>query len=127
MFSRHVCDQLAAHIEGQLGAREARKVERHLSQCERCRTDRERVRLGKAVLHHLPLVAAPDGVWASIEGALPVLRSLGSQAIRRLRLMFAMLVLLALAAASYWTLGQRRGMRWDVVRIQGTPAVGAKA
>ena len=127
MFSRHVSDQLAAHLEGQLGAKEARKVERHLSQCERCRSDCERVRLGKAALNDLPPAHAPDVIWASIEAALPGLSLRGSPAIRRLRLVFTTLALVAVAGASYWTLAQRRGVRWDVVRIEGTPAVGAKA
>jgi FecR protein/Putative zinc-finger len=127
MFSRHIWHQLAAHLEGQLGSREARKVERHLNQCELCRGERERVRLGRAALNYLPAAQAPDTVWTSIEAALPGLRSRSFPAMRRRRLAFAMTALLALAGASYWTAAHRRGMRWDVVRIQGTPAVGAKA
>ena len=61
MFTRHVSRQLAAHLDGQLAPPEARQVELHLAQCARCRAECEQVRLGMAILEHLPLVEAPDG------------------------------------------------------------------
>lgn len=127
MFNRHVSRQLAAHLEGRLGPADAAKMERHLAGCERCRDERELVRMGKTALNHLPAVHAPDAIWSSIEAALPRLKSRGSPAIRPRRLAFALLGLTVLAGAWYWSaFAHRPGMRWDVVRIQGAPGVDAK-
>ncbi|MGH9720234.1 MAG: zf-HC2 domain-containing protein, partial [Bryobacteraceae bacterium] len=70
MFDRHISGNLAAHIDGQLTARASEQAEIHLARCPRCRSDLEDVRIGMAMLEHLPVAAAPEGLWTSIEGAL---------------------------------------------------------
>lgn len=74
MFSRHITDQLAAHIDGQLTAADARVVTRHLEECAACRAEREQVQAGMDFVARLPLAAAPDGIWTAIEAAAPRVR-----------------------------------------------------
>jgi len=122
----HVTRQLAAHIDGELASREARRVELHVAECERCRTEREQVRFGMSMLDHLPAAQAPDAIWAAIEAALPRHRPHRSLPFRRWRLALAALAVAAVAGAVYWTVARRPEARWEVVRIHGAPAIGAK-
>lgn len=124
MFTRHVSSQLAAYLDGELGSREARRLETHLERCQRCRRERELVRSGLAMLDSLPPVPAPDSIWLAIEAALPEVRSPEWQFRRRWRLALAMLAVLTVTGIAYWS-RYRPGTSWELMRIQGTPVVGA--
>ncbi len=126
MLRRHVSRQLAAHIDGKLAAIHLPRVELHLARCERCRTEREMVRFGMLSLDHLSTAQAPDAIWVSIDRALSQHRPRQSQSLRPWRLAFAALVLVAVAGAMYWKVGRRPETRWEVVQIQGAPAIGTK-
>jgi predicted anti-sigma-YlaC factor YlaD len=126
MFSRHVAGQLAAHIDDRLTQPGARQVEVHLAQCAQCRAEREQVKFGMDVLDRLPRVEAPATIWLSIEAALREQRSPKMSAARRWRLAFAGTAVLALLCVVYSIVAHQAGMRWDVVRIDGSPTVDAK-
>jgi len=115
MFTKHVSQQLAALIDGQLNARAAEQAERHAAQCARCRAEREQVRFGMEVLRRLPAVEAPDTVWASIEAALEEHRSRQVWAIRWWRLAFAAALILALAGGLYWNSVRSQWIETDSV------------
>ena len=125
MFTRHVSRQLAALIDGELAEQEARQVEIHATQCERCRTEREQVSFGMEILEQLPLVEAPDAIWMSIEAALQEHRSRKTWAVHWWRLAFVASLVLTLAVGVYWRAARQSGMRWEVVRLDGSHIRGA--
>ncbi len=117
MFSRHVSRELAAYADRELG--NAVDVERHIGQCALCREEFEQVQFGMAMIEHLPSVDAPPAIWASIKTAIdakPREKPIWRWA-------FAAAVLLTVAGIAYW---RAPAPQWDVVRIEGTPIVGAK-
>jgi hypothetical protein len=126
MFTRHISEQIAAHLDGELAPRKAQQAELHLGQCARCRAEREQVRIGMAVLEDLPVVEAPEAMWASIAAALQQSRSRKAPAVGQWRLAFASAVVLAVIGVAYWAVTRPSGMRWEVVRREGSPTVGAK-
>ncbi|MBV9267951.1 MAG: zf-HC2 domain-containing protein [Acidobacteriaceae bacterium] len=129
MFSKHVSSLLAAYIDGQLRAREARRVTLHLEHCEHCRRERELVESGMSAVEHLSLVHAPDAIWTAIEAALPSRPLWQTQRNPAWRFVFATLVFILLAGAGFWVFEQRihrPGMAWELRPIQGTPVVNAK-
>jgi hypothetical protein len=68
----------------------------------------EREQIGREMMEHLPLVQAPDAIWASIEASLDEHRS---PARRRWLWAFAATAVLALLAIGYWSVGHRAG-KW---------------
>lgn len=126
MFTRHISRRLAAHLDGQLPQPKAQQTELHLGQCPRCRAERDQVVRGIALLEHLPPVEAPEAIWSSIEQALQQNRLRRSPTVSPWRWAFVATVLLALAGAAWWRLADRSGTAWEVVRIEGSPLVGAK-
>jgi hypothetical protein len=125
MFTRHLSRQLAAYIDGELSGRRTQQTERHMSQCARCRFDCEQVRRGMAAMHGLPSVGTPEEIWPPIEAALRQHRRGERLTGARWRLAAAAAVLLALAGAAAWRVTHPSGTRWAVVRLDGSPVVGA--
>jgi hypothetical protein len=126
MFTRHVSRRLAAYIDGELPERSAQQVERHMRQCVQCRFDCEQVRRGMAAVHHLPSAGTPADMWPAIEVAFRQRRTGKSSTGGRWRLAIAAAVLLLpLAGAAAWRLTHPSGSRWAVVRLDGSPVVGA--
>jgi FecR protein len=78
------------------------------------------------VLEHLPLVEAPEGVWSSIEAASQEHRPRKMPTVWRWRLGFAATVMLALVGSAYWVVVHQSGRHWEVLRLGGSPTVGAK-
>lgn len=126
MFSRHVSRELAAHIDGELASGRARRVELHLAECQRCGEEREQVQFGMSALDRLPAALAPDAVWTSIEAAIPRHLPRGAPAVGRWRPALAALVIVGVASAAFWKLPHGPETRWEIDRIHGAPAVGAK-
>jgi hypothetical protein len=79
-----------------------------------------------AVLEELPLVEAPKRIWESVEAALEESASRGTPVVGQWRLAFASAVVLAVIGVAYWAVTRPSGMRWEVVRLGGSPTVGAK-
>ena len=125
MFTRHVSRQLAAYVDGELSQRGAQQTERHLLECAQCRFDYEQVRLGMAAVQHLSLIDTPGNLWAPIEAAFRDHRRLETSTVRRWQFAMAAALLLALAGAASWRLTHQSGTRWAVVRLDGSPFVGA--
>jgi predicted anti-sigma-YlaC factor YlaD len=126
MFTKHISRELAAYIDDELAPRKAQRAELHMGQCARCRAECDRVKFGMAVLEQVPLVEAPEAVWAAIEAAFLETRSRQAPVVDRWRLAFAATVMLGLIGAAYWAVTRQSGMRWEVVRLEGSPTVGAK-
>jgi anti-sigma factor RsiW len=127
MWTRHVSGTLAAYVDGALTPRAAQQIEFHLGQCTRCRADYEHVRSGMAMVEDLPSIEAPDAVWAAIEAKLRDRRPTRVPALRSWRLVFAATVLVALVGAATWRLAHPPGTRWEVRRLEGSPAAGARS
>jgi hypothetical protein len=125
MFSRHIRGQLARYLDGRLSLPERQRMDQHLAVCGLCRTEREQIRNGMSMLHHLPPAQAPDAIWKAIEAAIPQRRDRVFFT-RRWLPAFAAFAIVAVAGAAYWTLAHRRQTGWEVVRIQGSPAIGQK-
>jgi hypothetical protein len=85
-----------------------------------------------AAMEQLPLAAAPDAIWASIDTALASSSLTGFVRWRprlvRWRPVLAIgsaLALVALVTAMSWRLAHRFDARWSVVALAGSPSVGA--
>ena len=126
MFTSHISRQLAAYVDDELEPRKAQRAELHMGHCAHCRAECDQVKFGMAVLEHLSLFEAPEGEWASIEAAFQESRSRQAPVIDRWRMVFAATVVLALVGVAYWAVTRQSGMRWEVVRLEGSPTVGAK-
>src|SRR5687768_9703222 len=70
MFSKHVREKLTAYCHGELAQPESRQVSEHLLKCQRCRREYEEIKQTIARAEQLPIVKAPDSLWADIEAAL---------------------------------------------------------
>jgi anti-sigma factor RsiW len=125
MFTRHVSRQLAAYIDGALAPRKAQQAELHMGRCAHCRAECEQVRFGMAIVEHLPSVEASEAIWASVEAAFYQNRSRKTSTGRQWRLAFAAIVVAAVVGAVYWRVAHQSGV-WEVTRLDGSPAVGAK-
>jgi hypothetical protein len=78
------------------------------------------------MVEHLAPVEAPETIWSSIEAAFQENGLRQTQVVLWWRWAFAAAVVLALAGAAYWRLAHPWGTRWEVVRLDGSPSVGAK-
>ncbi len=67
MFCRNVSKNLSAYLQGELEPGTARSIEGHLANCPSCRKDLETIQDGIRMAERLELVAAPEGLWQSIE------------------------------------------------------------
>ena len=80
--------------------------------------------IGNGDVQRLPLVEAPDTIWAPIEAAFRERRTPESSTVRRWRFAVAAAVLLSVVGAASWCLTHQSGARWAVVRLDGSPVVG---
>lgn len=126
MWTRHPSRELAAYIDRELPENRAQRAEAHVAGCERCRSECEQIRLGMAALENLPLVAAPEQLWESIELAFQSHREHKPRQLARRRLAVAAALALALIGVVYWGLSHMAEVRWEVVRLAGMPVVGLK-
>ena len=130
MLTRHVSRRLAAYIDGELTPRHLQQADRHLEDCAPCRDACDQVRLGMASLDHLPSVEAPEAIWVSLQAAFQEQRSRQTLWVRRWRVAVAATVA-AVAVGAVGVISWRRAQphhaaaSWAVVRLEGSPAVGA--
>jgi hypothetical protein len=123
MWTRHISRQITAYLDDALTGQEARRVELHLHNCPRCRSECDQIRLARAAIGHLPLVEAPEAIWTSIESALRH----SAPTAPRWRLALAAIAALALVLLASWIFTPKSGTRWQVLRLAGTPVVGTTA
>jgi len=126
LFSRHVSSKLLPLIDGELSPREAQQVQAHLTTCTRCRVDYEKVRSAIAALDELQTAHAPDSIWAAIEAAHTPQTAPASVGSFRWAYGFAAAVAVILVAAVVWHFAGRTDARWEVRRIEGSPAIAAR-
>jgi predicted anti-sigma-YlaC factor YlaD len=124
MRNRHVSDQIAAHLDGELAPEKARLVELHLAGCARCRVEREQVRFGISVLDDLPSAQPPDSLWASIESGFPLRPARSSPSAQWWRPALAALAIVS--AIAYWKLAPGQEKPWKIEQIHGEPSVDSK-
>lgn len=131
MFTRHVPDELAALIDGQLTAREAERAEGHLRNCARCRAGRDDVKSGIAMMEGLPLMEAPETIWPSIEQAL--VKEGPERAPARVAWgpprwgwvwAYAIAAFLACAGVAYWWAARGQGQQWELTRTESGRVAG---
>jgi hypothetical protein len=122
----HVSRQLARYCDGQATPDEARRIEAHLTSCERCRRERDDIRFAAELVRRLAVVTAPVSVWHAIDTQLDGAR-LGSEESRRWTLApalaFAWVVaIVAAGAAAYWFANPIVDQPWQVATLK--PASG---
>ena len=129
MFERHLSDDLAAFVDGQLARRDAARATAHLAGCDQCRAALAHYEFAAGMMRALPLVEAPASIWTAIEQNLSTFeprtseprtsepRSLGTF------LALAAAVILAVAAVVVWQRGETAAP-WDVVRLDAPAGEG---
>lgn len=100
MFTNHISRRMAALLDGQMAEPEARRAELHLGECPRCRAEYEQVRAGMTMVKNLASVDAPPAIWPRIKAG----REIPAVGPRRWAMALAVVVL-AIAGATYWRLG----------------------
>lgn len=113
MFDRHVKHKLSAYCHRELSPEEGRRVAEHLSSCPACRKELEEIKFGIHLAENLPLAAAPEPLWNSLETALDKLSPVAFTARLRFsgapwpRVSVAIAFLLLVAVGIGWYLGIR--------------------
>jgi FecR protein len=78
-------------------------------------------------LRELPLVKAPDSIWASIEAAVNTgERPRSARLLRRSWWPAFVVASLLIASGVYWEVTHGAKPRWEVVRLEGTPSIGSR-
>ena len=131
MLGRHVSRRLAAYIDGELPSREAQHIGRHLERCVHCQADFERVKFAMSAMEQLRSVEAPESVWSGIDAHVrshaptPLRTHAPIYAPTRLALAAGAALVLA-STIVVWRIAYPPGTRWQVQRLEGSPAVGAR-
>src|SRR5688572_5035340 len=138
MFSKHVTEKLSAYCHEELTDAESRQIAEHLIGCNRCRLEFEGIKLGVKVAEQLPLMSAPDSLWAELQSRLATAESRAARAETRATkpslfsfkawqpgiagVAVGLLLVAGIAASWFYSLESRPF--WEVVRINGAPRIG---
>jgi FecR protein/Putative zinc-finger len=136
MFSKHVSKKLSAYCNDELSLHESRLMAEHLISCASCRTEFAEVKTGMEIVAQLPLLNAPESLWAGIERGLDRerLAKRGQRAIffpmaRRLAVVTSVAVILLAISLLFWTNHRSKsnstGPGWNVARVAGAPQIGS--
>lgn len=133
MFSQHVTRDISAYCHGELSPEESRYFAEHLISCSKCRTKFEEIKLGIKFAEQLPLLSAPDHLWANLESQ-PDQGSHTSQVksgavFSRPVLAIAATIIIAVTLGVWWLVRQQtsgHGPSWQVLSLEGTPLIGSK-
>jgi hypothetical protein len=122
MLDRHVSDQLAAYLDGEVSVSGRARVESHVAHCERCRHELEQIRVSTTALQLLPVVSAPPGLWEAIDSAS------AARAVRTTTPWItwrwaAAALFVAIAGLWMWL---RPGASWEVIALDGSPVAGSR-
>jgi hypothetical protein len=133
MFSQHVTRDISAYCHGELSPEESRYFAEHLISCSKCRTKFEEIKLGIKFAEQLPLLSAPDHLWANLESQLdqgPHTSQVKSgPVLSRPVLAIAATVIIAMTIGTWWLVRQQissHGPSWQVLSLEGTPLIGSK-
>ena len=134
MFSRHVTRDISAYCQGELPAEESRQFAEHIISCAKCRREFEEIKLGIRLAEQLPLVGAPDSLWAGVKAAVGSERKSSVTVNRwwqgRVAAVAAVLLVVGgLGTWWFWTRGFRTDLprsSWQVQRLNGAPRIGEK-
>ena len=122
MLTMHVSRQLARYCDGQAAPDEARRIEAHLTSCERCRRERDDIRFAAGLVRQLAVVTAPVSVWHAIDAQLEAPRRRSEQSRRWMlapALAFAwVLAIVAAGAAAYWFANPAVDQPWQVATLK---------
>jgi len=125
MIERHVSSRLAAYIDAQIPAGEAREIEDHLKRCSECASERERIAAGIKMLDHLEPANAPAHLWSSIEAALENAQQPKPAQGWRFAAVAAAAAI-CITAALLWQRASAPKSGWEVVRVEGSPEVASR-
>ena len=130
----HVSRHLARYCDGQATPDEARRIEAHLTSCERCRRERDDILFAAGLVRQLAVVTAPVSIWHGIDTHLDDARlrsgqgsGLGSDQSHGWTLAPALavawvLAIVAAGAAAYWFANPTVDQPWEVATLK--PASG---
>lgn len=114
-MQKHIKEKLSAYLNQELPKEERQLIAEHLLQCEKCRDEHDRIKLGVALASHLKRADAPVNLWSEIENtldaksqpqvsAIPAFSFFGSRV--SLATAAALLIGLCLVAAVYFGLSK---------------------
>lgn len=126
MWEKHIAMHLMPYLTGKLPPQKAGEVESHLELCEACRMERDQIRAGMDAIQYLPLVEAPDSIWPSVTAEFSRHRPRPAAAVHWRWALAAAAIIVLMSSTAYWWLHRSAGMQWGVIRIDGSPSVGAK-
>ena len=134
MFSNHVTEHLSSYFHGELSDGESRRVAEHLIGCAQCRVEYEEVKLGVKLAEQLPIVSAPETIWAGIETSFTQERGanvvdLPRRSFFRPALAIAAGLVVLMLSGFLLSRTLRRDnppvASWEVARLEGAPRIDA--
>jgi hypothetical protein len=69
-MQKHIKEKLSAYLNHVLPKDERQAIGEHLLQCEKCRDEHDRIKLGVSLANQLKRSEAPENLWNEIENAL---------------------------------------------------------
>ena len=73
-MQEHITEKISAYLDHEMPKEERQAIAEHLLQCEKCRDEHDRIKLGAALASHLKRADAPENLWNEIENALDAKR-----------------------------------------------------
>jgi hypothetical protein len=133
MFAKHVTRDISAYCHGELSPEASRQFAEHIISCAKCREQFEEIKLGIKLAEQLPLVEAPESLWAGIEAQLGAERRIGLRRrawqTRLAAVAAVLLVFAGLAVWWFWRQGSKNHLAtasWQVQSLNGAPLIANK-
>ncbi|HUE82803.1 MAG TPA: FecR domain-containing protein [Pyrinomonadaceae bacterium] len=134
MFTQHVKRDLSAFFHGELPAQASRRVAEHLITCDSCRTEYDQIKFGVELAESLPLSKAPESLWNEVQSLIDKQDQIGTAPPVKIwltgwlrpALAVATVLLLVIGAGVIWIYNSESQQSWEVVRLDGTPVIGAE-
>ena len=116
MFSKHVTTDISAYCHGELSAEDSRRFAEHVMSCVKCRREFDEIKLGVRLAEQLPVIAAPESLWAGIsarlDGPVRIKTSRRSWQLRFAAVAGVVLIVVSLGVWRFWELG----VNWELGR-----------
>lgn len=129
MFSKHVTTDISAYCHGELSAEDSRRFAEHVMSCVKCRREFDEIKLGVRLAEQLPVIAAPESLWAGIsarlDGPVRIKTSRRSWQLRFAAVTAVVLVVVSLGVWRFWARGLKTEF-WQVQSLEGTPRIGSE-